>query len=142
MDIRLSPIQFGRPVLQQCDFKINSDFSVSNDEPGNPKRISMPIHTEVNAGEAMGNEYPVSLYVQVGKEDSAHPFSISVSMAAIFYINKEVSNEQKKQFLSVNAPAVLYSYIRPVIASLTSQSAYPQYNLPFMDFTPKDDSKK
>ncbi len=90
----------------------------------------------------MGNEYPVSLDVQVGKEDSAHPFFISVSMAAIFYINKEVSDEQKKQFLSVNAPAVLYSYIRPVIASLTSQSAYPQYNLPFMDFTPKDDSKK
>lgn len=39
MDIRLSPIQFGRPVLQQCDFKINSDFSVSNDELGKPNRI-------------------------------------------------------------------------------------------------------
>lgn len=37
--------------------------------------------------------------------------------------------------MNVNAPALLYSYIRPVIAEMTGNSMFPRYNLPFMNFT-------
>ena len=37
--------------------------------------------------------------------------------------------------LRQNAPALLLSYARPIISSITSASKFPTYNIPFLDFS-------
>lgn len=35
--------------------------------------------------------------------------------------------------LNVNAPALLLSYMRPIVANITSSSIFPAYHLPFVN---------
>lgn len=136
MSSKLSPIQFSMPVLQQCEFTINPAF-IDAHKQSNEGGVFLPIKIDKQYGDAIGKDYPVSMRVHVGGKTEEYPFYICVEMSAIFSIQTDVSDGLKEQFLTVNALAVLYSYIRPIIASLTSQSIFPQYNLPFMDFTKK-----
>ena len=39
------------------------------------------------------------------------------------------------KLLNQNAPSLLLSYLRPVIAQVTMASPYGAYNIPFIDFT-------
>lgn len=50
-----------------------------------------------------------------------------------FRWDNEVENEDL--LLKQNAPALLFSYIRPIIATITASSKYPAYDLPFVNFT-------
>ena len=44
-------------------------------------------------------------------------------------------DEQIDNLLRKNAPALLLSYARPLIASITNASKFPTYNIPFLDFS-------
>lgn len=136
-----SPIRFSDPYLEECEFRINKEYLRNGTEESDaPHQIKMPFHVESSVSEPEGDVYPVSLRVTVGKESDELPFWAHVTMLAFFTIKDDVSEESKKSFLSINAPALLYSYIRPVIASLTENSPFPPYHLPFMDFTDEEAS--
>ena len=48
------------------------------------------------------------------------------------------AEEQQEKLLTQNAPALLLSYMRPLVASATAASPYPAYHLPFIDFTKEE----
>lgn len=56
-------------------------------------------------------------------------------MGANFMWEEAIGEERAKQLLNINAPAVLLSYIRPMVSSMTNSSKYPALNIPFIDFT-------
>ena len=61
------------------------------------------------------------------------PFKLKIKVASDFkweYIEEERVNAMLKN----NAPALLLSYMRPIVASITNSSNFPAYNLPFMNF--------
>lgn len=39
------------------------------------------------------------------------------------------------RLLNQNAPSLLSSYLRPIVAQVTSASKYGTYNIPFVNFT-------
>ncbi|MEG2262685.1 MAG: protein-export chaperone SecB [Raoultibacter sp.] len=129
----LSDFQFTSPVLLGIQMNVNKDYT-----PDKEKKV--PIHAEVNVNvlkvKAL-NEAQVTLYLSVNKDmsDSA-PYVIEAEITSLFTWDKEAyTDEMLNGLLKQNAPALLISYIRPLIAMITNASPYETCTIPFMDFT-------
>ena len=61
-------------------------------------------------------------------------------MSGEFKWSENVDEKTLDILLNSNAPAILLSYIRPYISTITSGAGYPALILPLIDFT-KDDIK-
>lgn len=114
-----SKFQFSNPELEKVDFLVNQNF---NEEKCDG--IEMKSNTEV---EILGSN-----------ATEMQPFNICVRMAANFRWEECIDEKKSKQLLNINAPAVLLSYIRPLVAVMTNSSKYPVLNIPFIDFTNSD----
>lgn len=131
--MKKSDFQFSNPHLVELHYHENSNFKVdaSNDI------LDVPISIESNEKRSETSPIAdVSLHVQVGSESNNLPFYVSIVMAANFKWNENCySSAQIDSLLAQNAPALLLTYARPIIASITNSSGYPAYNLPYINFT-------
>lgn len=126
--MKRSKFQFSDPELEKIEFLVNLDFNEKKYDG-----IAMQSNVEVQIlGE---NKAVVKLTLTIGNSTDSQPFDICVKMGANFTWEESVEEEKVKQLLNVNAPAVLLSYIRPIVASMTNSSKYPALNIPFIDFT-------
>lgn len=134
--MNISKFQFTDPYVTAVTYAENKDFALAG-----RNSVDMPVslkHT-AHAEEAPGKA-AVELRVTVGDKSDQTPFCLSVTMMAWFRWDSAVfSTEMTKQLLEKNAVSLLLSYCRPVVATLTSQSRFPAYNIPFIDLT---DEKK
>ncbi|WP_314165935.1 protein-export chaperone SecB [Lachnoanaerobaculum gingivalis] len=123
-----SKFQFFDPILEKVKFEVCEDFDDDNFEG-----ISIECNTNVIiVGE---QDAKVSLNVNIGNGKKNQPFDISIVMSADFNWDNTINEENAKKMLQVNGSAVLLSYIRPIVSSLTGSSRYPSFNIPFVNFT-------
>lgn len=126
-----SIFQFNNPALLKLDFKINPKF-YSND--GEEIKLKLKIETRINR-EENAEEAFVVLCVTIGGAGETFPFYVYAEEAADFKWKKEAYDEAAvDKLLKQNAPALLLSYLRPVIANITGASPYSAYDIPFMNF--------
>lgn len=123
-----SKFQFSNPELEKIVFSVNQSYEESKFDG-----ISMQSNTEVKKLD--GNKAKVSLTITIGNDTDTQPFHICITMSANFIWEDDIDDVMAKQLLNMNAPAVLLSYIRPIVSSLTNSSKYPTLNIPFIDFT-------
>lgn len=121
-----SRIQFDMPVLIKCEYTENSDVQQGISD------ISINIENKYKK-DADNNIANVKLDVKVGEKNNRSPFYINVIFSANFKWENEITNPD--DFLNVNAPALLYSYVRPIVSSLVSNTKFVRFDLPFMDFS-------
>ncbi len=122
-----SKFQFSNPNLTKLVFKANPDF-----EQSLYKGISLESKTHILKSKENSNAI-VELIVLVGKEVREYPFFVEVAMNAEFMWEKELDEEVVDDLLKKNAPSLILSYIRPIIATVTNNSQYPVFNLPYID---------
>ena len=125
-----SKFQFTNPELEEVEFCVNKEFDKQKFES-----IAMSSNTEIK--KIAEDNAIVSLTLEVGKDAINQPFSILVKMSAKFVWDTSLDDEFVDNLLQTNAPAVLLSYIRPLVANMTSSSRYPVLNLPFVNFSEK-----
>lgn len=132
--MNISGFQFTEPFVTAVTYMENKGFALAGrDSVDMPVSLRHTAHKEETLGEAT-----VELQVVVGDKSEQTPFYLSVTMVARFRWDPEVFNEEMtKQLLEKNAVSLLISYCRPVVATLTNQSRFPTYNIPFMDLTAK-----
>ena len=134
--MKKSNFQFSNPHLVELHYHENSDFKI--DVPNSI--LDVPISIE--STEKRSDTSPVadvSLHIQVGSESNDLPFYVSMVMAANFKWDADCySSEQLDSLLQQNAPALLLTYARPIIANITNSSGLPAYNLPYINFTQED----
>lgn len=73
----------------------------------------------------------VTLQIQLGDNEKS-AFSIKATMNATFNWDEGVNHEV---LLKENAPALLFSFFRPLVTTVTSQAGISKVDLPFIDFT-------
>ena len=117
--------------MPHLEFAPNKDF----DAPPNQE-----VQTQVRMGVAVNksNVSPnatVDLTVEMGEKDGNSPFYIRAVERADFRWGNDLSDEMVKRLLDQNAPTLLLSYLRSVIAQITAASTYGMCNIPFVDFT-------
>ncbi|ASS50735.1 MAG: hypothetical protein A3D31_14345 [Candidatus Fluviicola riflensis] len=77
------------------------------------------------------NQFQLTLSVQF--EDNKEGIAIEVDIMGLFSFEGEV--EEIKQFLCLNAPAILFPYLRSYITALTSLSGFNSIILPTMNLS-------
>lgn len=130
-----SSLQFTNPVLTECFFSINNKYDSKND------RREAVIEAELGIGDKDNTkrECLVMLRLNIGidTENNNFPFIIKIAMVANFKWDKTF-DDKIDNLLTINAPALLLGYMRPIVANLTNNSPFPVYNIPFMNFADKD----
>lgn len=62
-----------------------------------------------------------------------HPFYIRLEIEGSFKWSESITNPEN--YLKINAPAILLSYLRSIIIQLTVMAGQPPLNLPLINFT-------
>ena len=130
-----SSFQFTNPELVDLRFAKNEGFR--RDERAELAISLRSVVTQIEPeGDRNEQRARVIIELQIGSEGENSPFLIQAKEGANFkWKEGEYNEEQVNALLSQNAVAVLISYLRPVIAGITSASGLPAYNLPFLDLS-------
>lgn len=126
--MKTSDFQFSNPSLTKLNFQIYDDF-----EKETGKNIEFTIKSDIKIDKSeIENIASVELTLEIGEVGENIPFVINISQYANFKWGADM--EDVDELLSQNAPALLLSYMRPIISLITAASKYPAYNLPYMNF--------
>ena len=127
--MRTSEFQFSNPVLSEFQFYISDSFE--------PEVEELHINLKMNVAKkrTRENEATVELTIEIGEKSDRMPFFVRAVEGAVFRWKKEEFSEEKiEMFLDINAPALLMSYLRSIVSTVTMASKYPAYNIPFINF--------
>lgn len=127
--MKVSNFQFTNPALESIEFVINEEFETNGEVA-----IETQIETNVINDKNGEDNAAVELQIIIGSKSKSTPFYICAKEMAYFRW-ESVQEDDRDRFLRQNAPALLLSYLRPIIAMVTNASKYPAYDLPFIDFT-------
>ena len=132
--MKKSEFQFKNPTLLKLDYKVNFEGIKEDFEVEIKNRMDVEI---ISNEDDISSPCAVKLSISINpekKEDDL--FNLDLDIVAFFEWDESIiSSENAQKFLDVNAPALLLSYARPIIANITQQSGLPPYNIPFMNFT-------
>lgn len=125
-----SSFRFSNPGIVYMKFVENSNFRLEQE-----KEIEIGTKIQVKHNETRGYECDVNVAICIGEESEAKPFLLEIEVSACFKWDESVEKDKVDFLLNQNAPALLISYARPIVAMITNASHYPVYNLPFIDLT-------
>ena len=128
--MKKSDFQFVHPYLQKFFFVENDqfDFDMDTEEIEMHNTFSLQINKSTEEPFAI-----VTLNFEMNKDEKKAPFKIEASISSLFRW-QTMNDEQVDRMLRINAPAVLLSYLRPIISQITNSSKFPVYDLPFLNF--------
>ncbi len=124
MKLRESKFKFERPILKRFSFNENEAF-----EEKEELKIEIELEKEIARKEKTGG---VSVILKTVNSNEI-PFFIEIEMYSKFIWEEELNEEEIINALEINAPSLLISYIRPLVALVTGSSKYPAWNIPFLD---------
>lgn len=128
---KASILQFSNYSVQQLIFE---------NIPINNNQHEFQIHPNFNMEllDKGNSKYDVKLSVEIlPTEELPMPFRLSVALIGHFIYsddNNEVSDETKEQLLRNNTVAILFPFLRQIVATLTATANIPPLILPIMNF--------
>lgn len=128
--MKKSSFQFRNPVLAKLEFGINEGF---NKNLNDKQEVNINMAVQVNKKLDM-HEAEVSLSFELGDKDDSNPFYVAAIEKADFRWDDVLDDNTVEQLLNQNAPSLLLSYLRPIIAQITAASPYDSFDIPFINF--------
>ena len=124
-----SNLRFSNPIIKKFNYEINTKYK-------REEKLSVNNNFSINVGRnPEQNEAIVELNISIGSESENDPFNVNMIIAAKFLWDDLYDEKTINDLLTINAPALLLGYARPIIATITNMSPYPTYNMPFYNFT-------
>lgn len=124
-----SNLRFSNPIIKKLNYEINTKYK-------REEKLSVNNNFSINVGRnPERNEAIVELNISIGSESENDPFNVNMIIAAKFLWDDVYDEKTINDLLTINAPALLLGYARPIIATITNMSPYPTYNMPFYNFT-------
>lgn len=124
--MKKSKFQFQNPRISSFSITENKDFDRDKFDGFS---ISTNLDIQIIKDD---EEAKVSLTIKIGDKIDQYPFFMVVETCSLF---KNNGADNFNDLLKVNAPALLLSNVRPIIALMTSQLGFKPYYIPFMNFT-------
>ena len=119
MKLKESKFKFEKPILKRFSFNENEAF-----EKKEELKIEIELEKEIERKEKTGG---VSVILKTVNSNEI-PFFIEIEMYSKFIWEEELTEEEIINALEINAPSLLISYIRPLVALVTGSSKYPAWN--------------
>lgn len=127
-----SKFQFQDPHIMEFSYTDNKSFVDQNFDG----RMKIQFNTNISKDKSSPRAF-VALEMILG-DDPSNPFCIHLKMGSIFKWD-ELEDAIVNDLLSKNAPALLISYMRPIVGMITASSRFPTFNIPFIDFRSESD---
>lgn len=112
-------------------FKINRSFIERKDKMPS-KKISLGFAPE---GFINKKDSTFQLHLGVKIEDENKAINIEINAVADYYFVSKEGLDNLNNFFFVNAPALLFPYLRAYISTLTNLSGFEPINLPTLNMT-------
>ena len=130
--MKQSGFQFTNPIISKINYEFHPNF-IWDKEKG--LSIANAFKTQIGRNQTENSAY-VELTILLGNTDQQKsPFYIEMIIGASFKWDNAYTEKTINDLLSINAPALLLSYARPMVATITNMSPYPSYRIPFYNFT-------
>lgn len=131
-----SNFRFEEPILISVHFDVNGEFRREKGKAA-PMSILASGNTQRSAEK---KESILEFILRINYEDEKErkkdaPFWVTAVYAAKFFWDDSIPEETVEQLLDGIAPSLLMSYIRPLVAQLTSLSPFPTYHIPYLNIT-------
>lgn len=125
-----SDFKYSNPKLIKLDFEINDNYESKHNI--STKNIAISLDSQINkTGE---KEAIVELKIEIGKKSDSSPLFMYMVIGAKFILDNDIEGTNFDNLLKINAPALLLSYARPIVASVTMQAGLSPLNIPFFNF--------
>ena len=114
------------------EYKINK-ASIEFD-PSLP--ISENLSIEIERKSAINQEdqiYKLELGIKI--RDEKNIFQVTADLIGLFEFDSDIDENMKNIFFNINAPAILFPYVRAYISTLTSLSGIKPVILPTINLT-------
>nr|WP_315425060.1 protein-export chaperone SecB [uncultured Pedobacter sp.] len=83
-----------------------------------------------------------SLFLDVIVKDNSS-FTININCVGVFRFKSDISEQEMSNYFLVNAPAIIFPYVRSYISAMTALSGLKAINLPVMNLSSlKEELKK
>lgn len=130
-------LQFEDPTVLKFDFEVNDDFDFENatDSSDINTIVEMPNTTEID----FNDDIPVYLTVFLNNDDDNAPYQITARIMTLFQVSDQLSDGEALQLLQNEGASILLSYLRPMVAMMTTASGFPAMTLPMLDFSDNED---
>lgn len=109
---------------------IKSHFEIKGDNPANAINLKFEPKGFINRENSC---FKLQLGVLI--EDENRSFLVEVIIVADFYFDTDISTEHLNQYFYINAPALLFPYVRAYISTITTLSGINAINLPTLNLT-------
>ncbi|MCE5346703.1 MAG: protein-export chaperone SecB [Bacteroidales bacterium] len=109
---------------------IKSHFELSGDNPSSTINLKFEPKGTISKEKSC-----FKLQLGVFIEDENKNFLIEIIIVADFYFDSDISSEHLDQYFYINAPALLFPYVRAYISTLTTLSGINAINLPTLNLT-------
>lgn len=121
--VRMTFDHFGITTLF---FNVNSDY----------KPVSkITINPEIaGKNEYNGNSHKLKVFLKVSLNSGNLPFYFTLEGFGMFAFDGEPDEQTLKSVSSINAPAIIFPYIRETIADLTRRAGFPPLHLQPINF--------
>jgi len=124
----------GKPKVSKMSYESNREY-VFKDE------LALELNNNIQVSKSNDKEIHESIVVlNVGiftlKDISSVPFQINIEIEGHFKWDDKLEGtpEILEIMLTQNAPAILYSYIRPIITLITVEGNMPPLVIPLVNF--------
>jgi preprotein translocase subunit SecB len=119
---------FENVILLESNFKRVSEVNYTSPEYDN--NIEIGINQSIEENQVLV-ELTVNIKTGVGEEIDVE---MSVKMLGHFTKNPEINQIPVEKFAQVNAPAIIFPFVREHIASVSSKAGIPTILLPPINF--------
>lgn len=129
--MKQSNLKFTNPIVTKFEFLTNPNFKMEDITLNVQNTFGVEISKSVDDNEAI-----VQLNVCIGSKhfESDIPFYIDMTIGAKFLWDDVYDEKTIQNLLSINAPALLLGYARPMVSYITSSGPFSTYTLPFYNF--------
>lgn len=129
--IKLSDFKILSQRLVKTEFELNKNFVLKNEN-----NIKLDIHTDININKNEKDRQAVvhlTLKVFEKENNTEYPFFMILENEGRFTWSEDL--QDVNNYLEINAPSILISYLRSVVSQLTSFAGFPPLILPLINFT-------
>lgn len=99
------------------------------------KKLNVTFNQVVGVNDSDGK---MRLELETTVEDECKALFLHVKTYGYFEFDSQISDETKDVFFKVNAPAILFPYVRAYIGTLTALSGIEPVILPTLNLTHRD----
>lgn len=134
--IKLKPSSFqliNKPRVIKNIFQFNTNYNLSNE-------ILLEIDKDIEIKESPNKKAEAMVILNLiffkDKDFKEVPFKFELEIEGLFGWEKTIEDNpsQLESLLKENAPAILYSYLRPIVTAASIDANLPPLVIPLMNF--------